>query len=115
MFVGLVGMGGVGSYNNCSGVLCGQGCNGNGCAATCGDVSDLNASYGCGSQCVTGDALEVYSPDYKGCAEYCTAHNCGQMCAGEKCAQRSIGDYSGQHCTGPYCKSSSGVKCCAFY
>ena len=42
---------GVGSYANCNGVECGKGCSGFGCAELCGDLSDLNASYGCGAQC----------------------------------------------------------------
>jgi len=110
MFVGLVMAMGVGSSENCNGVLCGQGCNSNGCAASCGDSSYLNESYGCASQCdnspngqssVTGNM----APDaLVGCAEGCTAHHCGEMCSGTTCASQSIGDYSGQQCKGYTCK-----------
>lgn len=109
MFVGLVMAMGV-ATPACTGVYCLQGCSGAGCALNCGDSSDLNASYGCGSQCDNGVAGQTsvtgnFVPDgLVGCAEDCTAHHCGEMCSGTSCASETIGDYSGQQCNGYMCK-----------
>ena len=104
MIVGLVMVMGVASPA-CTGVYCNQGCSGTGCASECGDPSDLNASYGCGSQCDTGfTGGDIIPDDLVGCAEDCTAHYCGEMCSGTTCAAQSIGDYSSQQCDGYMCK-----------